>query len=66
MYLDASFEKFARAHSLEVRCLLLYHYEGDDDMHVSVFDDSSYRMHYHSNDFGEDNDDSNDDNHGQL
>jgi hypothetical protein len=39
MYLDANFEKFARARSLEVGCLLLCLYEGNGDMSVSVYDD---------------------------
>jgi hypothetical protein len=45
VHLDAGFEKFACAHSLEVGCLLLCHYEGVGDMQVSVFEDSSYHMH---------------------
>jgi hypothetical protein len=44
IYLDAIFEKFARAHSLEVGCLLLCCYEGDGDMSVSVYDDSCCRL----------------------
>jgi hypothetical protein len=53
LYLDAGFEKFARTHNIEVRCLLLWRYKGDGDMTVGVFDDSSCRMHYHSDHFGE-------------
>jgi hypothetical protein len=56
MYLDAVFKKFARAHSLEVGCMLLCPYKGDDDMSVSVYDDSCCRMLYHSDDSGEDRD----------
>jgi hypothetical protein len=50
MYLNADFEKFARTHNLEVRCLLLCR---------GVFDDSSYCMPYH-------NDNSDGGSHGQL
>jgi hypothetical protein len=66
MYLDDGFEKFGHAHGLEVRCLLLCHYEGDGCMRVSVFDGSSYRRHYHNNDSGKGSEDSNEDNDGHL
>ncbi|KAM0899137.1 hypothetical protein ACQ4PT_021444 [Festuca glaucescens] len=66
MYLDAGFEKFFRTNSLEVGCLLVYRYEGNDDMHVSVFDDSSCRRHYHSDDSDEGNDDFGEDSDGHL
>jgi hypothetical protein len=47
MYLDAGFKEFARAHSLEVRCLVHCLYEGGGDMSMRVFNDPSCRMHYH-------------------
>jgi hypothetical protein len=47
IYLDAVFDKFTRAHNLEVGCLLVCRYEGDDDMSGNVYDDSVYRRHYH-------------------
>jgi Na+-transporting NADH:ubiquinone oxidoreductase subunit NqrF len=53
IYLDAGFDKFDRAHNLEVGCLLLCHYEGDDDMCVNVFEDSCCRRHYHNDDSGD-------------
>jgi hypothetical protein len=59
MYLNANFEKFARTHNVEVGCLLLCRYEGDGDMSVGVFDDSSYCMPYR-------NDNSDGGSHGQL
>jgi hypothetical protein len=65
MYLDTSFDKFARDHNLEVRWLLHYLYEGDGDMSVRVFDDSSCRRHYHGDDSGEESD-NNDDGDGPL
>jgi hypothetical protein len=42
MYLDTGFEKFARADSLEVGCLLHLLSEGDGVMSDRVFDDSSF------------------------
>ncbi|KAK1613061.1 hypothetical protein QYE76_036734 [Lolium multiflorum] len=41
MYLDTGFDKFARDHNLKVGCLLHFLYEGDGDMSIRVFDDSS-------------------------
>jgi hypothetical protein len=54
MYLEIDFDKFSRDHKLEVRSMLHFLYEGDGDMSVRVFDDSSYRWNYHDNESGED------------
>jgi hypothetical protein len=56
MYLDAGLKMCARTHNLEVGYLLHYLYEGDGDMTVRVFDDSSCRRHCRNDDSAEDTD----------
>jgi hypothetical protein len=55
MYLNAGFEKFARAHNLKVGCMMHCLYKGDGNMSFMVFDYSSCRRHYHSDDSVKDN-----------
>jgi hypothetical protein len=45
-FLHTSSEKFSRAHSLEVGCLVNLKWDGDDELRVKVFDDTSYHRHY--------------------
>jgi hypothetical protein len=47
MFLHTRWEKFARTHNLEVGCLVNFKSEGDNDLRVKVFDDTSFRRHYH-------------------
>jgi hypothetical protein len=56
MYLHTGWDKFARAHNLEVGCLLTFLYEGVGEMIVKVLDKTSYRRHYHTDESGENND----------
>jgi hypothetical protein len=37
MFLHTGWEKFARAHNLEVGCLLNFVFEGDGELSVKVF-----------------------------
>jgi hypothetical protein len=60
MYIDAGLEKFCCTDSLEVVCLKHCLYEGDNDMSVRVFDNSSCHKHYHGDNSGEDIDTSED------
>jgi hypothetical protein len=48
MFLHTGWDKFARAHNLEVGCLMNFNWEGDDELKVKVFDDTSCRRHYHN------------------
>jgi hypothetical protein len=48
MLLHTGWEKFARAHNLEVGWLANYKWEGDDELGVKVFDGTSYGRHYHN------------------
>ena len=57
MYLHAGWEKFARVHNLEAGCVFTFCYEGDEDMSVKVFDDTSCRRHYHTEDEEDEEDD---------
>jgi hypothetical protein len=41
MYLHTGWDKFARDLALELGCQLTFLYEGDDEMIVKVFDDTS-------------------------
>jgi hypothetical protein len=50
MYLHTGWEKFVRVHNLQAGCVLTFRYEGDDEMSVKVFDDTSYCRHYHTDD----------------
>jgi hypothetical protein len=43
-------------HNFEVGCLLTFLYEGDDEMIVKVFDKTSCRSHYNTDESGEDTD----------
>jgi acyl-CoA reductase-like NAD-dependent aldehyde dehydrogenase len=56
IYFDDGFDKFARAHNLEVGCLLVNRYEDGDDMSVTGYDDSGYRRHYHIDNSDDGND----------
>jgi hypothetical protein len=56
MFLHTCWEKFARAHNLEVGCLVKFKWEGAGVLRVKVFDDTSCRRHYHY-DISEGNDD---------
>jgi hypothetical protein len=64
MYLDNGFEKLARSHSLKAGCLLHFLYEDDGDLSVGMFDNLSFRMHFHD-DSDKDNN-NNDDDDDQL
>ncbi|KAK1602741.1 hypothetical protein QYE76_008300 [Lolium multiflorum] len=55
MYLHTVWEMFARFHDLQGSCILTFSYQGDEEMSVKVFDDTSCRRHYHGDD-KEDND----------
>ncbi|KAK1621294.1 hypothetical protein QYE76_026865 [Lolium multiflorum] len=55
IYLHTGWEKFARLHDLQDGCVLTFSYQGDEEMSVKVFDDTSCRRHYH-NDDEDDND----------
>src|SRR4051812_45819882 len=48
MYLHTGWEKFARAHCVAPGCVLHFAYEGDGEMAVKVFDETSCRRHYHT------------------
>jgi hypothetical protein len=48
MFLHTGWEKFARAHNLEVACLVNFKWEGDNELRVKVFDDTSCSRHYHN------------------
>ena len=50
MYLHTGWEEFARVHNLQAGCVLTFCYEGDEEMSVKVFDDTSCRRHYHTDD----------------
>jgi hypothetical protein len=54
VYMHTGWDKFARAHNLEVGCLLIFLYEGDGEMIVKVFDKTSCPRHYHTDESGED------------
>jgi hypothetical protein len=56
MYLHTGWGKFARDLDLEAGCQLTFLYEGDNEMSVEVFDDISYRGHYHTGESGSDTD----------
>ena len=56
MYLHTGWDKFAHAHNLAPGCVLNFVYEGDGDMAVKVFDETSCRRHYHVDDSGDDTD----------
>jgi hypothetical protein len=56
MYLHTRWDKFARAPNLEADCMLTFLYEGDGEMIVKVFDKTSRRRHYHTDESGEDTD----------
>ncbi|KAK1618467.1 hypothetical protein QYE76_023984 [Lolium multiflorum] len=43
MYLHTGWEKFARSHDLQAGCVITFCYEGDNEMTVKVFDDTSCR-----------------------
>jgi hypothetical protein len=49
-------EKFAHAHNLEAGCLFTFLYEGDVEMIVNVFNKTSCRRHYHTDESGENTD----------
>jgi hypothetical protein len=55
MYLHTGWEKFTRFHDLQTVCVLTFSYQGDQEMSLKVFDDKSYRRHYHNNDEEDDN-----------
>jgi hypothetical protein len=57
MYLHTGRNKFTRAHDIDIGCLVNFFYEGDNEMSVKVFDNESFRIHYHDNDSGGNNDD---------
>jgi hypothetical protein len=59
MFLHTCWEKFASAHNLEVGCLVNIKWEGDDELRVKVFDNTSCHRHYH----GDNGDDGNGDEH---
>ncbi|XP_051229171.1 B3 domain-containing protein Os03g0212300-like [Lolium perenne] len=48
MYMHTGWDKFARAHNLEVGCLLTFLYKGDGEMIIKVFDKISCRRYYHT------------------
>nr|XP_051216791.1 B3 domain-containing protein Os03g0212300-like [Lolium perenne] len=50
MYLHTGWEKFSRFHDLQAGCVLTFSYQGDEEMSVKVFDDTSCRRHYHGDD----------------
>ncbi|KAK1607388.1 hypothetical protein QYE76_031061 [Lolium multiflorum] len=50
MYLHTSWEKFTRFHDLQAGCVLTFSYQGDEEMSVKLFDDTSCRRHYHVDD----------------
>jgi hypothetical protein len=54
IYLHTGWDKSARAQNLEAGCLLIFLYEGDNEMIVKVFDKTSYRRHYYTDESGED------------
>jgi hypothetical protein len=56
MYLRNGWDKFAPAHNLKNGHLLTFLYEGDDEMIVKVFDKTSCRSHYNTDESGEDTD----------
>ncbi|KAK1650311.1 hypothetical protein QYE76_068116 [Lolium multiflorum] len=43
-------EKFARFHDLQAGCVLTFPYQGDEEMNVNVFDNTSCHQHYHNDD----------------
>jgi hypothetical protein len=49
-------DKFARDLALEPDYQLTFLYEGDGEMIVMVFNDTSCRRHYHTSESGSDND----------
>ncbi|XP_051221049.1 B3 domain-containing protein Os03g0212300-like [Lolium perenne] len=50
MYLHTGWEKFVRFHDLQDGCVLTFSYQGDKEMSVKVFNDTSCRRHYHIDD----------------
>ncbi|KAK1670379.1 hypothetical protein QYE76_058538 [Lolium multiflorum] len=57
MYLHTGWDKFARDLHLEPGCQLTFLYEGDGEMIVKVFDDTTCRVHYpHTGESGSDTD----------
>nr|XP_051221396.1 B3 domain-containing protein Os03g0212300-like [Lolium perenne] len=56
MYLHTSWEKFTRFHDLHAGRVLTFSYQGDEQMSVKVFDDTSCRRHYHDDDEEEEDD----------
>jgi hypothetical protein len=50
IYLYTGWEKLSRSRDLEAGCVLTFCYEGDDNMSVKVFDDTSCHRHYHADD----------------
>jgi hypothetical protein len=56
IYLHTGWDKFARDLTLEPSCRLTFLYKRDRGMIVKVFDDTSYRRHYHAGESGSDTD----------
>ncbi|KAK1610199.1 hypothetical protein QYE76_033872 [Lolium multiflorum] len=52
MYLHIGWDKFTRDLALKPGCQLTFLYEGDNEMIVKVFDDTSCRRHYHTGESG--------------
>nr|XP_051230195.1 B3 domain-containing protein Os03g0212300-like [Lolium perenne] len=50
MYLHTGLEKFALFHDLQAGCVLTFSYQGDEELNMKVFDDTSCRWHYHGGD----------------
>nr|XP_051207080.1 B3 domain-containing protein Os03g0212300-like [Lolium perenne] len=50
MYFHTDWENFVRFHDLQASCVLTFSYQGNEEMSVKVFDDSSCRHHYHDDD----------------
>jgi hypothetical protein len=59
MYLNKGWENFAIAHGVDFDYFLHFKYEGDDVLTVKVFDRTTCRKYYYTND--EDTDDETDD-----
>jgi hypothetical protein len=56
MYLHTGWDKLGRTHNLEDGCMLTFLNEGDIEMIIKVFDKTSCRRHYHTDESGEDAD----------
>jgi hypothetical protein len=48
MYLITGWKKFARAHQIEAGHFILYRYDGEAMLTISVFDETMCHRHYHS------------------